>query len=153
MAEQAESAEIVEIALAAALSDGKDVVGVPETAARGDGFHAVEPESCDARRAARAFEGGVDRDSVGAAEGADASVAGEDVVAEIAGISAQSPLVDAIVAAEGAAALRQYLELAPAAERQAVGAFGERFAAGAATLECSWREHGLSILPLGDRER
>jgi hypothetical protein len=38
------------------------------------------------------------------ADGADAVVAGEDLVAKVAGIGAETPLVDAVVRTEGAAA-------------------------------------------------
>jgi hypothetical protein len=87
------------------------------------------------------------------AEGADASVTGEDLIAEIAGVGPETPLVNTVVAAEGTAALGQDLKLAPAAERQAVWAFAEGLASGASSLKCSRREHGLRILLLRGRER
>ena len=124
MAEEAESAEVVEVALASAFGDGADVVGVPEAAAGGDGFHSVEMETCDAGGAPCPFEGVVGGDGVDAADGADAAVAGEDLVAEVAGVGAETPLVDAVVTAEGAAAFGENFELAPATEWQAVGANG-----------------------------
>ena len=42
VAGEAEGAQVVEVALAAAFGYGADVVGVPERAAGGDGLHAVE---------------------------------------------------------------------------------------------------------------
>ena len=42
VAGQAEGAEVVEVALASSFGYGEDVVGVPEGAASGDGFHAVD---------------------------------------------------------------------------------------------------------------
>ena len=42
MAEEAESAEVVQVALASSFGYGADVVGIPEAAAGGDGLHAVE---------------------------------------------------------------------------------------------------------------
>ena len=51
VAEETEGAEVVEVALAAALGHGPDVVGVPEAAAGGDGLHAVEAEAGGAGRA------------------------------------------------------------------------------------------------------
>ena len=104
MAGEAESAEVFEIALAAAFGYGEDVVGVPEGAAGVDGFQAIEGEAGGAGGASGALEGGVDGDGVGLAEGAEASVAGEDAVAEIAGVGAEAMLLDAVVGAEGAAA-------------------------------------------------
>jgi hypothetical protein len=72
--------------------------------------------------AAGSFECVVGGDGVDVADGADAVVAGEDLVAEVAGVCAETPLVDAVVAAEGAAAFGEDFEVAPAAEREIVGA-------------------------------
>jgi hypothetical protein len=125
VAEPAANAEVVEVALASAFGYGADVVGVPEGAAAGDGLHAVEAEASGAGGASGTAEGGVDGDGVGLTDGADAAVAGEDVVAEVAGVGAETPLVDAVVGAEGAAAFGYDLEVAPAAEGQIVGAAWE----------------------------
>jgi hypothetical protein len=46
--------------------------------------------------------------------------------------------MDAIVGTEGAAAFSEDFEVAPAAEREAVGAFGEGVAGGAAAGEGAW---------------
>ena len=67
------------------------------------------------------------------ADGADAVVAREDLVAEVAGVGAETPLVDAVVAAEGAAAFGEDFEVAPAAEGEVVGAKGEGGAGGVAS--------------------
>jgi hypothetical protein len=104
VAEEAEGAEIVEVALAAAFGYGADVVGVPQAAAGGDGLHAVEMEAGGAGGSAGSFECVVGGDGVDVADGADAAVAGKDLVAEVAGVGAETPLVDAVIAAEGAAA-------------------------------------------------
>jgi len=72
--------------------------------------------------AASAFEGVVGGDGVDAAGGADASVAGEDLVAEVAGVGAETPLVDAVFGAKCAAAFGEDFEVTPTAEGQAVGA-------------------------------
>jgi hypothetical protein len=61
-------------------------------------------------------------DGVDVADGADTAVAGEDLVAEVAGVGAEAPLVDAVVGAEGAAAFGDDFEIAPAAEGEIVGA-------------------------------
>ena len=74
--------------------------------------------------ASGSLEGVPGGDGVDVADGADAAVAGEDLVAEVAGIGAETPLVDAVVAAEGAASFGEDFEFAPAAEGQAVGAAG-----------------------------
>jgi hypothetical protein len=115
MAEETEGAEVVEVALAAAFGYGTDVVGVPEGAAGGDGLHSVEVQAGGSGGATGSFEGVVSGDGVDVAAGADAAVAGEDLVAEVAGVGAETPLVDAVVGTEGAAAFGYDLEVAPTA--------------------------------------
>jgi hypothetical protein len=146
VAEEAKGAEVVESALAAAFGDREDVVGVPEGAAGGDRLEAVEAQAGEAARATGLFESSVDGDGVDAADGADSVVAREDLVTEIAGVGAETPLVDAVVGAEGTAAAGEDLEIAPAAEREAVGAGGELGAASeAAAGKGTGRVHrGLS---------
>ena len=75
--------------------------------------------------------------------GADAFVAGEDLVAEIAGVGAQTPLVHAVVGAEGAAAFRQNFEFAPAAEGQAVGTLRQGVGLGTTAGKGTGGEHTL----------
>ena len=101
------------------------MVGVPQGTASGDGLHSIEREAGDSGVSSGSLEGSVDGDGVGLAEVADAAVAGEDLVAEVAGVGAESPLVDAEVGTEGATALGEDFELAPATEGQAVWAGGE----------------------------
>ncbi len=122
VAGEAEGAEIIEVALAAAFGYGEDVVGVPEGTAGGDGFEAPEGEGFNPGLAAGALELGVGGEGVGGTEAAETAVAGKDEVAEVGGVGAETPLVDAVAGAEGAAAGGEDFELAPAAERQAVGA-------------------------------
>ena len=121
VAEEAKSAEVVEVGLAAAFGYWANVVGIPEAAAGGDGLHAVEMEAGGAGGAAGSFEGVVGGDGVYVADGADAAVACEDLIAKVAGVGAETPLVDAVVAAEGAAAFGEDFEIAPAAEGEVVG--------------------------------
>ena len=78
------------------------------------------------------------------ADCADAAVAGEDLVAEIAGIGAETPLVNAVVAAECAAAFRQDFEIAPTTEGKVVGTDGQGLPCGAAAGEGAGGEHALS---------
>jgi len=153
VAGEAERAEVVEVALASAFRDGEDVVGVPEGAAAGDGLHAIEGEPRGAGWTSTPFEGVVDGDGIGLAESADAVVAGEDLVAEVAGIGAETPLVDAVVAAEGAAAFGEDFEIAPAAEGQVVRSERESFACGAAAGKGARGEHAVSIFSETNRWR
>ena len=122
VAGEAEGAKVVEVALASPFGYGADVVGIPERAAGGDGLHAPKLESLDAGGAAAALECGVGGYCVGGTESAEAAVAGEDLVAEVAGVGAKTPLVDAEVGAEGAASFGEDFHETPAAEGTAVGA-------------------------------
>ena len=72
---------------------------------------------------------------------ADAAVAGEDLVAKVAGIGAEPVLVDAVVGAEGAPAFGEDLEFAPAAERQVVGSTGQYVGFDSATGEGAGEAH------------
>lgn len=135
MAEEAEGAQVIEVALTTAFGYGTDVVGIPEGTTGGDGGHAVESQAGDPSRAAGSLEGIVGGDGVDVAEGADATVAGEDLIAEVSGVGAETPLMDAVIRAKGAAAFGEDLELAPAAESKAIWAGGERLAGSAAAGE------------------
>ena len=146
--EEAEGAEVVEIALAAAFGYRADVVGVPEAAATGDGLHAVETEAGGASGAFGSLERIVGGDGVDVAGGADATVAGKDLVAEVARVGAKTPLVNAVVAAKCAAAFCEDFEVAPTAERQAVWAFAESAGCGAAAGEGARDKHGLVCMRL-----
>jgi hypothetical protein len=143
VAEQAERPNVIQIALPPALSYGQDVVCVPEAAAAGDGPHPIEAETGDACRASGSLESSVGGDGVDMADSAAAPIADKDLIAEITGVGAETPLVHAVVAAEGAAAFGENLKLAPAAERQAVWACRKCVAAGAATRKGAGDEHAL----------
>ena len=151
MAFQAEGAHVAEIAFASALGYGQDVVGVPQAAAGGDGLHAIETETSGAGGAAGSLEGVVGGDGVDVADGADAAVAGEDLVAEVAGVGAETPLVNAVVAAEGAAAFGDDFEIAPAAEWQVVRAERQGLPCGAASGESAGGEHAGLRIGCGER--
>jgi hypothetical protein len=111
------------------------MVGVPETAAAGDGLEAVETEAGGTGGTTGALEGGIGGDGVDVTDGAAAAVSGEDLVAEVAWVGAEAPLMDAVVGTEGAAAFGEDFEVAPAAEWEAVGAFGKSVAGGSAAGE------------------
>jgi len=109
-------------------------------------------ESGGAGGTAGALECCVHGDGVRLAEGADTAVASEDLVAEVAGVGAKAPLMNAVVAAEGATALGDDLKLTPAAQGKAIRALRQRFASGMASFEGTRHEHGLRILLSGSKE-
>ena len=141
MAEQAEGADVIQIALTATFTHGQDMVGVPETSAAGHRLHAVEAKSRGPRRPASAFESGIHRDTINLADRATSAITSKDLVTQIARISAKTPLVDAVVAAEGATALCEDLKLAPAAERQAIRTFGKSVSRRAPTGQSTGNRH------------
>jgi len=119
---ETEGADVGEVALAAAFDDREDVVGVPEAFAE-FGFEAPVGHELLAAFATGAGEAAAFKEGVDVAEGAAALVAEEDLFAEVAGLGAEAPLVDAVCRAEGEAARRD-LKRAPAAEAAVVGAAG-----------------------------
>src|ERR1700733_14055685 len=114
MAAQAERAQVRQVALAAAFDDGDDVVGFPEGAA-GEAGQVPEVEQARAGCAARALQDARGDEGVDSTTAADAAIALEHLIAEVAGVRAHAPVVDAAVGAEGAAAFRNFGR-APAAE-------------------------------------
>ena len=122
MAAQAERAQVREVAFAAAFDDGDDVVGFPEGAA-GEAGQVPEVEQALAGCAARALQDPRGEQRIDAATFADAAIALEDLIAEVAGVRADAPVVHAAVGAEGAAAFRDFGR-APAAEAAPAGAPG-----------------------------
>jgi hypothetical protein len=141
MAEQTESPDVVQIALTTAFAYRQNMVGIPEAPPAGHGLHAVEAKSCCPRRPAGALESGVHGHGINLAGCATSAITSEDLVAQISRIRAKSPLVNAVVAAEGAAAFREDLKLAPATERQAVRAFGKSMSRGAPTGQSTGNKH------------
>ena len=102
VAAQAEGAEVREIAFAAALDDGDDVVSLPEGAA-GVSDEIPVVEQALARGAAGAFQDALSDERVYTAAFANAAIAFEDLVAEVAGVRAEAPLLHAIIRAESTA--------------------------------------------------
>jgi len=123
---EAECAHVGEVAFAAAFGNGDDVIGIPES------FSAAEipgGEGAGARGTTKALDVMKLGGAIEGAGGADAAVALKDAVAEMSGIAAQLPLLDAPCGTEGEAAGWNF-ELAPAAEAAAVWSFGQVTAKG-----------------------
>jgi hypothetical protein len=143
MAEQAKRTDVVEVALPSALSDWEDVIGIPQAATTGDGFHSVEAQTSGSSGSASTLQRRIGCHGVDLTDGAAAAVASEDLITEIARVGAQTPLMNAVVAAECTAAFAEDLKIAPAAQRQAIWAFGERAARCTAAGKRAGRKHGL----------
>jgi hypothetical protein len=119
VAAEAEGAQVREVAFAAAFDDGRDVIGLPEGAA-GEAGQVPVVEQALARRAAGALHDALGDERINTATAADAAIAFEHLVAEVAGVGAEPPLVHTIVRAERSAAFRDF-DRAPAAEASAAG--------------------------------
>jgi hypothetical protein len=121
VAQQAKGAEVLEIALTAAFGYGKDMVGIPERPAGVHGAQAPHLQSLGPSPAACALQGLVSLDCVGKTESADAAVAREDLIAQVAWIGTETPLVHAERRTECATTTVQDFQLAPSAERALAG--------------------------------
>jgi hypothetical protein len=143
MTKQTQGAEIVEIALSATLGHRTDVVGIPQGAAGCDGLQSIEAESGDASRASRTLQSVPGSNRVDIADRAATAIAGKHLIAEVAGISTEPPLVDAVVAAEGPTPFGQNLKIAPATERKSIRPNGERVWPNPATGKSARREHAF----------
>jgi hypothetical protein len=153
VAQKAKGAEIVEVALTTALSHWPNMVGIPEAAPRGDGLHAIKPQACGTSSATGSLKCVIGGEGVNRADSTDATITRKDLIAEVAGIGAQTPLMNAVVAAESAAPLGHDLKIAPPAEGQIIGADWQILAYGAAAGEGTRDEHGLSSIGRGDGVR
>jgi len=96
VAAHAEGADVIEVAFAAALGDGDDVIGVPEGTAMREGRGAF--------RTREAAQAAVFRNGIDAAERAYPAIALEDQFTEVAGVGAETPFADAVGGAKGPAA-------------------------------------------------
>lgn len=117
---EAEGAHVGEVAFAAAFGNGDDVIGIPKS------FSAAEipaSKGTSASGASEAFDVMKLSRAIEAADGADAAIPFENALAEMAGIGAQLPFLNAPFGTEGEATGRDF-KLAPAAETAPVGSFG-----------------------------
>src|SRR5579875_1583591 len=112
MAGQAQGAEVLQVALAAALGYGQNMVGVPEAATDIDGTKAPHGQAFPADSAAAASQLAVGVNGVGAALRTHAGVTQKHLLTQVAWIGPQPPLVDAILRAEGAPSPVEDLQLA-----------------------------------------
>jgi hypothetical protein len=141
VAAQAERAQVREVALAAAFDDGDDVVGLPERAAGRAGEVPVVEQAL-AGRAAGALQDALRNERIDTATFADAAIALEHLITEVAGVGAETPLVYAVVGAEGAAAFGNF-NRTPAAEAASGCASGEGTVGGVASGHGAAGAHAL----------
>lgn len=94
MTTDAESPDVLQVALASTFRDRNDVVGIPETPAAVVCGPMLEQET--AIRATRTPELTHGRKGVDSAGSADAAIAQQNLFAKIAGLGAQLPFVHAI---------------------------------------------------------
>ena len=135
MTEQAEGADILEIALASSFDDGNNVIRIPEALAR-PATQAPVSKKRSAICAARVAEPAHFGKGIDVAAGADTAIAMEHLLAKIGRLGAQLPLVHTELRTEGVASARN-LKRAPAAQTAAVGATGNCLAINPAAAHCA----------------
>jgi hypothetical protein len=143
MAAQAEGADVGEVAFATAFDDGHDVIGVPERFARTSAEAPMREERGAAGPSGEAQLAG-SSDGVDAAIGADAAIALEYLFANIGGLGAELPLVNAELRAKREAAPRDF-EGTPAAEAATIGAAWDEFAVDPTALHGPHGAHKLFL--------
>lgn len=134
---QAERPHIGKIAFAATLHNGHDVVCIPQALAAA---HVPLRERRETGRSAKTFDAAQFRDTVQAANGADAPVALQHSFAQVAWIAAQLPLLNTPGGTEARAPGRD-LKITPAAKSTTVLSLGQRGAVDPATRHGSLRTH------------
>src|SRR5579863_3549736 len=139
MTTQAESADVVDVALPASLRNRQDVVGVPETLAHAC-LQTPVGEQGTALRAARVAKLPRGGNAIKSARCANAPITLEYLFAKVGGLGAQLPLMHAIFRAEGEAAARNF-QGTPAAQCAAVGSARDRSAIGPASLDDAYSAH------------
>ena len=144
MTQKTERTNVIQIALTTTLRYRQDVIGIPEAAPAGDGLHPVQAKTCGTSRPTRTFESSIRSNGIDLAHRTSPTIARKDLIAKIPRVSAETPLVDAVVAAKRSAAFGKNLKIAPAAQRQPIRAFWQRVATGTATGESAWNEHRSS---------
>jgi hypothetical protein len=133
---KADSADVGEVAFAAALGNGQDMIGVPKRTALARLETPFRPAE-DAARPAQTLESSPLRYTVESTLGADAAIARKNLFPKVARIAAETPFVHAEVRAKRAAAGRDF-EAAPPAEIATMRSFGK----GAGVDPAAWHRAG-----------
>ncbi len=128
MAEKTQSAQVFQVAFSATLCDGQDMIGIPQALT----VQALEPpfdEKPQPVGPPGTLQLGISSARVDAAEGANAPVPLQYLLAKVSRIGAQPPLMYAPIRTERKAP-RGDFEVAPTAQSPAVGAFRQSGAIG-----------------------
>src|ERR1700678_2795239 len=147
MALQAQSANVLEIALASAFHHRNNMIGVPEGfsgASASPGAKSPSQKSFQPRGAAKTFQFPFCMQAVDSTSGANCAITLENLFAKIARIAPQAPFFHAPIRTEGHAALGN-LEVAPAAEIATRGAFGKVLPVGPTSRHGSFGAHLASL--------
>ena len=136
---EAERADIRKVALAAAFGYRHDVVGVPQAFAKA-GTDAPFGARPGTGNTAHSFEMAPGGNAIDAADGANAAIAREDFLPEMAGVGPELPFLHAPIRAKREAALGDF-QIAIAAQIAAIVAFGQTIAIGPAARHGARRAH------------
>lgn|SRR5579871_1188651 len=120
MANQAQCTDILEVAFPSAFRYRENMIRVPQRFPTDPAESPVREEP-RAMRPAGTLQIEIGGARVGEAKRADAAVAQEHLVAQVARVGSKTPLVHAPIRAESRASGRNF-EIAPSAERSAAGA-------------------------------
>jgi hypothetical protein len=118
VAEQAQGADVLQIAFAAALYHRHDVIRIPKRSSA----NPLQPptrEQLLPLRPARPLQVEISGAAIDPANRADALITGKYLIAQIAGVRAKTPFMNAPIRAEREPARRD-LEVAPAAQSAAI---------------------------------
>ena len=144
MANKTERPQIFEIAFAAALDHWQDMIGVPQRFPR-QPPEAPSFEQFQPMNTARPLQIEQRRGRIDFAYRAHASVTSKHLLAKVARIGAQLPFVDAEIGAEGESPGRDF-EIAPSAERSAIGTLFDRGAIGKTAGHGAGGAQNISII-------
>jgi len=120
VAEQAEGADIIQIAFSSALCHRDDMIGVPQCSST-DPLQTPAREQLLPVDPARPLQVMISRPAIDPANGTDSVVAGQHLLTQVARVGSQTPLVDAPFRAERESSGGN-LQTAPATQRAAVTA-------------------------------
>jgi len=121
MAEKTQRAQVLKVALSAALHDGQDMIGIPQCLSR-EPLESPFSEKPQAMGPTRASQFPIGSAGIDSADRADAPVPLENLFAKVAGVRTEAPFVDAPIRTKCETTRRDF-QATPAAKRAAVRPF------------------------------